>query len=170
MSDEKSLRLALQDSKVESATSNAPNSSVAVAKPVTIVSDRGATFLIAALALGLASWSVARVGYLHDEWARQAVEDNKRAEQQASAFMYHATELQTDYFLHAAQQAQQTESEITHYRDKFTALERQYRMVELKLDDTAVVLHRAGLQLTGDYTRGPQGNLDAESFHISERK
>jgi hypothetical protein len=43
-------------------------------------------------------------------------------------------------------------------------LQRQYRMTELKLDDWTVVAHRAGLQLPGDYTRGPQGNLDSESF------
>ena len=149
-------------------TSSGTNNPVAVAK--TIVSDRGAIFIIAAVALGLAGWAVARVGYLHDEMMRQSADDNHRAEQQAAAFMYHATELQTDYFLHAAQQAQQTEQEITHYREKFTALERQFRMVELKLDDTAVVLHRAGLQIPGDYTRGPQGSLDAESFHISNKR
>jgi hypothetical protein len=43
-------------------------------------------------------------------------------------------------------------------------LDRQYRMTELKLDDWTVVAHRAGLSLRGDYTRGPQGNLDDESF------
>lgn len=48
---------------------------------------------------------------------------------------------------------------------EFNKLDRQYRMTELKLDDWTVVAHRAGLQLPGDYTRGPQGNLDAESFN-----
>jgi Tfp pilus assembly protein PilN len=43
-------------------------------------------------------------------------------------------------------------------------LQRQYRMTELKLDDWTVVAHRSGLVLPGDYTRGPQGNLDSESF------
>ncbi len=46
----------------------------------------------------------------------------------------------------------------------YELLERQYRMVELKLDDWTVVAHRSGLILPGDYTRGPQGNLDAESY------
>jgi hypothetical protein len=46
----------------------------------------------------------------------------------------------------------------------YELLERQYRMVELKLDDWTVVAHRAGLILPGDYTRGPQGNPDAEAF------
>lgn len=46
----------------------------------------------------------------------------------------------------------------------YDLLERQYRMVELKLDDWTVVAHRAGLILPGDYTRGPQGNPDAEAF------
>jgi hypothetical protein len=52
----------------------------------------------------------------------------------------------------------------------FDALDRQSRMTELKLDDWTVVLHRAGLQLPGDYTRGPQGNMDAESFHIKPKE
>lgn len=43
-------------------------------------------------------------------------------------------------------------------------LARKYRMFELKLDDWSVVAHRHGLVLPGDYTRGPQGNLDSESF------
>lgn len=47
---------------------------------------------------------------------------------------------------------------------EFDRLDRQYRMVELKLDDWTVVAHRSGLVLPGDYTRGPQGNPDAESF------
>ena len=47
---------------------------------------------------------------------------------------------------------------------RYDALDRQFRMTELKLDDWTVVAHRAGLQLPGDYTRGPQGNLDSESF------
>jgi len=54
--------------------------------------------------------------------------------------------------------------------DAFLKLDRQSRMTELKIDDWTVVLHRAGLQLPGDYTRGPQGNLDAESFHIQQPK
>ncbi len=48
--------------------------------------------------------------------------------------------------------------------DAFLKLDRQYRMTELKLDDWSVVAHRGGLSLEGDYTRGPQGNLDSESF------
>lgn len=62
------------------------------------------------------------------------------------------------------------QNELQHYRDDFLKLDRQYRMTELKLDDWTVVAHRAGLQLPGDYTRGPQGALDAESFHINEEK
>jgi hypothetical protein len=48
--------------------------------------------------------------------------------------------------------------------DAFLKLDRQYRMTELKLDDWTVVAHRSGMVLPGDYTRGPQGNLDFESF------
>lgn len=46
----------------------------------------------------------------------------------------------------------------------FLDLDRKYRMFELKLDDWTVVAHRAGLTLPGDYARGPQGNLEKESF------
>jgi hypothetical protein len=49
-------------------------------------------------------------------------------------------------------------------------LKRQSRMTELKLDDWTVVAHRAGLVLPGDYTRGPQGDLDSESFKKPKRK
>ena len=55
-------------------------------------------------------------------------------------------------------------AERVSYTRQFDLLERQYRMVELKLDDWTVVAHRSGLVLPGDYTRGPQGNLDQESF------
>jgi len=48
--------------------------------------------------------------------------------------------------------------------EKMQDLQRQYRMTELKLDDWTVVAHRSGLVLPGDYTRGPQGNLDSDSF------
>lgn len=54
--------------------------------------------------------------------------------------------------------------------DAFLKLDRQSRMTELKLDDWTVVAHRAGLQLPGDYTRGPQGNLDVESFKPKQQK
>lgn len=55
-------------------------------------------------------------------------------------------------------------AERSQMEREFSQLDRQYRMVELKLDDWTVVAHRAGLVLPGDYTRGPQGNPDAESF------
>jgi hypothetical protein len=51
----------------------------------------------------------------------------------------------------------------------FLQLDRQYRMVELKLDDWTVVAHRSGLVLPGDYTRGPQGDLDERSFNLPDR-
>jgi hypothetical protein len=57
----------------------------------------------------------------------------------------------------------QTASLTEHMAD----LQRQYRMTELKLDDWTVVAHRRGLALPGDYTRGPQGNLDSQSFQES---
>lgn len=62
-----------------------------------------------------------------------------------------------------------TQMEIDHYKEEFQKLDRQSRMTELKLDDWTVVAHRGGLSLTGDYTRGPQGNLDEESFNLQEK-
>jgi hypothetical protein len=59
----------------------------------------------------------------------------------------------------------QEQQRAAAFHDSMQDLQRQYRMAELKLDDWTVVAHRAGLQLPGDYTRGPQGNMDPESFH-----
>ena len=55
-------------------------------------------------------------------------------------------------------------AERSQMEREFAKLDRQYRMVELKLDDWTVVAHRSGLVLPTDYARGPQGNPDAESF------
>ena len=55
-------------------------------------------------------------------------------------------------------------------KERMLELQRQYRMTELKLDDWTVVAHRSGLVLPGDYTRGPQGNLDSDSFNTPKRK
>jgi hypothetical protein len=52
-------------------------------------------------------------------------------------------------------------------KDRFGKLERQYRMTELKLDDWNVTARRAGLVLKGDYSGGPGGNPDAESFNMA---
>lgn len=168
MSDDPNSKGDCQDSNNESPTSNGPNSPILIAKQV--VSERGALILAVMFAVGMSAWSLARVGYIHDEMARRDADHQGREQQQAAAFSYHATEMQTDYFLHAAQQSREIEHEIVHYREQFAKLERQYRMTELKLDDATVVMHRAGLQLPGDYTRGPQGSLDAESFHVNNRK
>jgi cell division protein FtsL len=61
-------------------------------------------------------------------------------------------------------------TETAELKDKMTDLQRQYRMTELKLDDWTVVAHRSGMVLPGDYTRGPQGNLDSSSFHKPKEK
>lgn len=61
-------------------------------------------------------------------------------------------------------------SERERMEFEFAKLDRQYRMTELKLDDWSVVAHRAGLQLPGDYTRGPQGNIDQQSFKHKQVK
>jgi hypothetical protein len=51
-------------------------------------------------------------------------------------------------------------------KERFSKLERQYRMTELKLDDWNVTARRAGLVLKGDYSGGAGGNPDAESFNM----
>jgi len=167
MSDEASLRGDCQDSRNESPISSGPNSPILVSK--TIVSDRGALILGCLIAVGLATWSTARVGYLHDEFMRQGAEYSHRADQQAAAFSYHAMELQTNYLLHVAQQHSEVESEMARYREQFQSLERQFRMTELKYDNVNISMRRAGIYLPNDYWTGPNGNLDAESFHISNK-
>lgn len=77
--------------------------------------------------------------------------------------------LQAQYQNQLLLQHDEYQHELDHYKEEYVKMERQFRMTELKLDDWTVVAHRAGLQLPGDYTRGPQGNLDAESFHIQEK-
>ena len=71
---------------------------------------------------------------------------------------------------HQALMMAQYQHELDHYKEEFVKLERQYRMMELKLDDWTVVAHRSGMVLPGDYARGPQGNLDAASFNIPQQK
>lgn len=88
----------------------------------------------------------------------------------AAALAAYATSRVESLKDHISANQQITQNEIQHYRDDFLKLDRQSRMTELKLDDWTVVAHRAGLVLPGDYTRGPQGNLDAESFHIQKQK
>lgn len=63
--------------------------------------------------------------------------------------------------LNLARQAQMEE--------KYDDLRRQYRMTEMKLDDWTVVAHRAGIGLSGDYTRGPQGNPEDKAFNIKSK-
>lgn len=63
-----------------------------------------------------------------------------------------------------AHQEREWKTQTAILAEHLQELQRQYRMTELKLDDWTVVAHREGLVLPGDYTRGPQGNLDTESF------
>jgi len=65
---------------------------------------------------------------------------------------------------HAAQSQREDDKRAADLTAELVKLDRQYRMTELKLDDWTVVAHRSGLVLPGDYTRGPQGNLDKDSF------
>jgi type III secretory pathway component EscR len=86
------------------------------------------------------------------------------------AWIANTEQLQRDWFMDANQLQRSWEKETARQVDKMHELQIQYRMTELKYDDVAVTLHRAGLVLPGDYTRGPQGNLDAESFKQEKRK
>ncbi len=123
---------------------------VAIAKIVDKL-GRGsaAIILVAAFAsLAIAAWSAGRV---------QSLGDYVHADH--DAYQRDALAMNIEY-----------QHELSHYVEEFNKMERQFRMTELKLDDWTVVAHRSGLALPGDYTRGPQGNLDAESFHIPQRK
>lgn len=70
----------------------------------------------------------------------------------------------------AAQAQRESDQRALLLNEHLQDLQRQYRMTELKLDDWTVVAHRSGLVLPGDYTRGPQGNLDAVSFNQRKGK
>jgi len=80
----------------------------------------------------------------------------------------HAHDREFDRRMQQAQREEDTRA--SDLSAKFLDLQRQYRMTELKLDDWTVVAHRSGLVLPGDYTRGPQGNLDSQSFKQPKRK
>ncbi len=80
------------------------------------------------------------------------------------AWTINTEQLQRDWFLNTTQLQRDWEKQTAMLSEKTQDLQRQYRMTELKLDDWTVVAHRSGLVLPGDYTRGPQGNLDSESF------
>lgn len=147
---------AYQDSKHAPIGSKGSNSPVLVAKQ--IVSERGAVLIACVGAAAMGAYSIARVQSLSD-----LVQEHHMASQRESAALL--ASLQTEFLnMHT-----QYEHELDHYKEAFLDLDRKYRMAELKLDDTSVVLHRAGLKLPGDYTRGPQGALDAESFHVPQK-
>jgi uncharacterized protein HemX len=69
-----------------------------------------------------------------------------------------------------AQTRREEDARSAMLAEKLQDLQRQYRMTELKLDDWSVVAHRSGLVLPGDYTRGPQGNLDSQAFKPPKRR
>lgn len=119
--------------------------------------------------MGLAAWSSARVGYLHDEITRQASDYQSHAQQEAASFAYHAVELQTSYLLHVAEEHSETEHEIDRYREQFKQLQQQFRLTELKYDNVNFTMRRAGLSLPGDYWTGPGGNFDSQSFNINRK-
>jgi hypothetical protein len=69
-----------------------------------------------------------------------------------------------------AQAQRDADKRASELVEAMVELKRQYRMTELKYDDASVVLHRVGVVLPGDYARGPQGNIDVESFQQQMRK
>lgn len=77
---------------------------------------------------------------------------------------------QREFDRRAGQAQREADARAAQLTEAMTRLDRQYRMTELKLDDWTVVAHRSGLVLPGDYTRGPQGNLDSDSFKPAKGK
>lgn len=121
---------------------------------------RGASAIILAaafIAMFCAAWAAGRVATLGD--VIRADHDAYQRDAQSARDSYE----RDSRGLYLAYQ-----NELQHYREDFQKMERQFRMTELKLDDWTVVAHRSGLALPGDYTRGPQGNLDAESFQVPQ--
>lgn len=93
----------------------------------------------------------------------------READAQRQEFERRLDQSQRENDYRAQQARRQEDDRVASLKEAMLKLDRQYRMTELKLDDWTVVGHRAGLALPGDYTRGPQGNLDAESFHIDPK-
>jgi uncharacterized protein HemX len=83
---------------------------------------------------------------------------------------FQAATLEREFERNTASQEKEVERLGAAEKDEMDKLQRQYRMTELKLDDWTVVAHRSGLILPGDYTRGPQGNPDSESFQKQKGK
>lgn len=106
--------------------------------------------IVMLIVLGLAAWII---GQNTAERRHQEVEQRAQADMLQREMLRTQADIQREWNKQTA--------ELTEHMDE---LRRQSRMTELKLDDWTVVAHRKGLVLPGDYTRGPQGNLDSESF------
>jgi len=77
---------------------------------------------------------------------------------------------QREFDRRAQQSQREADERAAMLSEKLQDLQRQYRMTELKLDDWTVVAHRSGMILPGDYARGPQGNIDSQSFKQPKRR
>lgn len=125
--------------------------------------ERALMLVSVVVAVGMAAYAVARVD--------GAVEiQAQRAQAQASAYQLAQSQAAQTYQLATQQLSRDEQNRAETLRDQFKQLQQQSRLTELKLDDYNVTLRRAGIRLKGDFTRGPMGNPDAESFGVKLRK
>lgn len=125
--------------------------------------ERALMLTAVVVAVGMAAYALARVN--------GAVElQIQRAQAQASAYQLAQSQAAQTYALATEQLARTYQTQAEQTRDTLKQLQTQSRVTELKLDDYNVTLRRAGIRLKGDFTRGPMGNPDAESFNMKLRK
>lgn len=125
--------------------------------------ERALYLAAALLSVGLSVYCLARV-------QAQVELQAQRGQQQATTYALAQSQAAQTYALANQQLARTYQNETDSMRRKFDELKTQARLTELILDDWNVTARRAGLKLKGDYAHGPQGNLDAESFHVNVRK
>jgi hypothetical protein len=117
--------------------------------------EKALLFAAVCVALACSVYAAARVAALGDAVLDYRRDQESREGAQRESIQRTVDDLKLAYSLGLADD-----------KERFSKLERQYRMTELKLDDWNVTARRAGLVLKGDYSGGPGGNTDAESFNV----
>ena len=125
--------------------------------------ERALMFVAVVAAVGMACYALARVNGALDL-------QGQRAQALASAYQLAQSQAAQTYALANEQLARTYQTQAEQTRDTLKQLQTQSRVTELKLDDYNVTLRRAGIRLKGDFTRGPMGNPDAETFNMKLRK
>lgn len=121
--------------------------------------ERALVLVSLVVAVGMSAYSLAKVTGSVELQAQ-------RSQQQAATYALAQSQAAQTYALATEQLARTYQTQAEQTRDTLKQLQTQSRVTELKLDDYNVTLRRAGIRLKGDFTRGPVGNPDAESFNM----